>query len=80
MSSTETEKTENTENTETTENTGSKENEWGLFGMKVLQIFIHILIVGLLGANFVYFTRINLDLFFPSDPTQRPYADETKKG
>jgi len=42
MSSTETEKTENTENTETTENTGSKENEWGIFGMKVLQIFIHI--------------------------------------
>lgn len=80
MSSTETEKTENTENTETTENTGSKENEWGLFGMKVLQIFIHILIVGLLGANFVYFTRINLDLFFPSEPTQRPYVNETKKG
>ncbi len=80
MSSTETEKTENTENTETTENTGSKENEWGIFGMKVLQIFIHILIVGLLGANFVYFTRINLDLFFPSEPTQRPYVNETKKG
>ena len=83
MSSTETEKTENTENTENTEpseSTGSKGNEWGLFGVKVLQTFIHILIVGLLGANFVYFTRINLDLFFPSEPTQRPYVNETKKG
>ena len=80
MSSTETEKTENTENTENTESTGSKENEWALFGGKVFQAFINILIIGLLGANFVYFTRINLDLFFPSEPTQRPYVNETKSG
>jgi len=83
MSSTETENTKNTENTENTENTKTKDsevNEWGKFGMKVLQTFIHILIVGLLGANFVYFTRINLDLFFPSEPSQRPYVNETKSG
>ena len=80
MSSTETENTENTENTEKTENTAPKKNEWGSFAGKVFQAFIHILIIGLLGANFVYFTRIDLDLFFPSEPTQRPYVNETKKG
>ena len=78
MSSTETEKKE-TENTEK-DDTKSKTNEWGLFATSVLQIFIQILILGLLGANFVYFTRINLDSFFPTEPTQRPYVNETKSG
>jgi len=57
-----------------------KENEWGVFAMKVLTAFCSILIIGLLGANFVYYTRINLDLFFPTDVNQRPYTDENKVG
>ena len=62
------------------DDTKSKPNEWGAFALSVLQIFIQILILGLLGANFVYFTRINLDSFFPTKPTQRPYVNETKSG
>jgi len=64
------------------DDTKSKTNEWGSFARSVLQIFIQILILGLLGANFVYFTRISLDSFFPSEPTQQPYVNvnETKSG
>ena len=62
------------------DDTKSKTNEWGSFARSVLQIFIQILILGLLGANFVYFTRISLDSFFPSEPAQQPYVNETKSG
>lgn len=71
-----------TEDTNTTEkeDTSTKENNWKTFGLQVLQAFINVLIIGLLSANFVYFTRINLDLFFPTEVNQRPYANETKNG
>jgi len=72
MSSTE------TENTETTETETETKNDWMTFAKKTVTSFIHILIIGLLGANFVYFTRINLDLFFPSDPKQIPYVNGQK--
>ena len=58
----------------------SKKNNWKAFGMSVLTAFCTVLVIGLLGANFVYYTRINLDLFFPSDLGQRPYTDESKNG
>jgi hypothetical protein len=58
----------------------SKKNNWKAFGMSVLTAFCTVLIIGFLGANFVYYTRINLDLFFPSDIDQRPYTDENKNG
>jgi len=57
-----------------------KENHWGLFGMNVLSSLCTVLVIGFLGANFVYYTRINLDSFFPSDIDQRPYTDENKNG
>lgn len=57
-----------------------KENNWGLFGMNVLSSLCTVLVIGFLGANFVYYTRINLDSFFPSDIDQRPYTDENKNG
>ena len=57
-----------------------KENDWGLFGMNVLSSLCTVLVIGFLGANFVYYTRINLDSFFPSDIDQRPYTDENKNG
>ena len=70
-----------TEDTNTTEKEDtSKENNWKTFGLQVLQAFINVLIIGVLSANFVYFTRINLDLFFPTEVNQRPYANETKNG
>ena len=55
-------------------------NNWKSFGMSVVSSFCTVLIIGLLGANFVYYTRINLDLFFPSDLDQRPYTNENKNG
>jgi len=67
-------------NTKEKEDTSTKENNWKIFGVQTLQAFINILIIGLLSANFVYFTRINLDLFFPTEVNQRPYANETKNG
>jgi len=57
-----------------------KKNNWGKFIGKVFTSFFSILIIGILGANFVYMTRINLDLFFPSEVSQRPYTDENKAG
>jgi hypothetical protein len=57
-----------------------KKNNWSKFIGKVFTSFFSILIIGILGANFVYMTRVNLDLFFPSDVSQRPYTDENKAG
>lgn len=64
----------NTENTENTEDDGSSENDWITFAGSVVHAFIQILIIGLLGANFVYLTRIDLDLYFPSEPNEVPYS------
>jgi hypothetical protein len=62
------------------EEIGSGGNDWGSF-MKVVFIgFIHILLLGLLGANFVYLTRVDLDLFFPTEADQRPYRDTNLVG
>jgi hypothetical protein len=72
----------NADNDENNENNNkdTSKNNWKTFGVSVLTSFCIVLIVGLLGANFVYYTRINLDLFFPSDVNQRPYTDEDKAG
>jgi hypothetical protein len=76
---------ENAENPETpppsNENTKSKKiNNWSEFGGSVLIALITVLLLGVLGANFVYLTRINIDYFFPTDPSQRPYTDKNKQG
>ncbi len=83
MSSIDTENTENTEDTENTEaggdtgeDVGSTGNDWIPFARSVVEAFIQILIIGLLGANFVYLTRIDLDFFFSSDPTEMPYTSK----
>ena len=70
----------NKNNTNDEKNTDKPKNNWKPFIVSVLTSFCIVLIVGLLGANFVYYTRINLDLFFPSDVDQRPYTDESKSG
>ena len=57
-----------------------KENDWKKFGQGVLTAFCTVLVIGWFGANFVYYTRINLDPFFPSDIDQRPYTNENKSG
>ena len=72
--------TDNTETNEKKENTKKKENKWGVFGINILIIIGVVFGLGLLGSNFVYFTRIDLDKMFPSKVDQRPYTDESKSG
>ena len=73
--------TENDKNKEPeTEPETEKKNNWGEFFSASVSALITVLIIGLLGANFVYLTRINKNLFFPTDPTQRPYTDKNKQG
>jgi hypothetical protein len=57
-----------------------KINNWSGFLSASVSALFTVLIIGLLGANFVYLTRINKDLFFPTDPVQRPYTDKNKQG
>lgn len=71
--------TENTENTENTEQQ-EKKNYIGAFIRDIIIALIHVIIIGFLGANFVFLTRVNLEMFFPSDVDQRPYTDENKAG
>ena len=62
------------------ENNNKPKNNWKSFIITVLTSFFIILTVGLLGANVVYYTRINLDMIFPTDIDQRPYTDESNNG
>jgi len=64
---------------ETTDD-NKKINDWRGFLSATLKALTTVLLLGILGANFVYLTRINTDLFFPSDPEQRPYTDKNKNG
>lgn len=68
--------TENTENTEEEKN----KNYIGPFIRDIILALIHVLIIGFLGANFVFLTRVNLEMFFPSDVDERPYTDKNKAG
>ena len=67
-----------TENKE--ENEKQNKNYIGAFIRDVLLALIHVIIIGFLGANFVFLTRVNLEMFFPSDVDQRPYTDKNKVG
>jgi hypothetical protein len=71
---------ENNENNENNETTNIKDNNWRGFFLEVIKSLITVLIVGWLGANYVFLTRMNLDIIFPSDVLERPYSDENKTG
>ncbi len=57
-----------------------KQNNWIAFIINILIIFAVVFGIGLFGANFVYFTRIDLDNMFPNDPDHIPYVDEVTSG
>ena len=57
-----------------------KQNNWIAFIINILIIFAVVFGIGLFGANFVYFTRIDLDNMFPNDPVHIPYVDEVTSG
>jgi hypothetical protein len=69
---------ENENENETTDS--SQDNDWFAFLKSIILSFITILIIGLLGANYVYLSRINLDMFFPTDVDERPYTNKNKNG
>lgn len=51
-------------------------NNWKAFLLSLLVSFIIVSCVGLLGANFVFFTRLsNLDKMFPTDEKTPPYTE-----
>lgn len=52
----------------------SEDNNWGKFITSSAIAVLISLGVGVLGANFVYLSRINLDIFFPTDENKRPYT------
>lgn len=58
---------------ETESSSGSEDNNWGGFIKSVITAFITVIIIGFLGANFVYLTRIDLNLWFPTEPYSNPY-------
>lgn len=68
--------TDNTENTEEKKN----ENKIGAFVKDVVSALIQVLILGILGANFVFLTRLDLDMLFPTDIEKRPYTDKNRAG
>lgn len=74
--------TDNNENKDIKDNTETKpkQNNWKVFCINILIVFGVVFGLGLLGSNFVYFTRIDLDKMFPSKVDQRPYTDESKSG
>jgi hypothetical protein len=65
-----------------TDNTEEKKNEnnIGDFAKDVVSALIKVLILGILGANFVFLTRLDLDMLFPTDIEKRPYTDKNKAG
>jgi len=67
-----------TEESEENTNIGSEDNNWGKFFLDVLKAIVTVIILAILGGNYVYLTRINLDMFFPTDVDERPYTDKNK--
>lgn len=69
-----------TDNPNKAENMKENVNNILPFLKDVLTALIHVIIIGFLGANFVFLTRLDLDMFFPTDTEDRPYTDKNKVG
>ena len=67
-------------NEENNNTSPEKTNNWGKFLTLVIQSFVTAILIGLIGSNFVYLSRSNINLMFPTDPDARPYKDKTKNG
>jgi hypothetical protein len=56
-----------------------KKNDWEAFGLDVVKNIIYIVLWGLIGANFIYISRSNLDAWFPTNSNAPPYFDPSKQ-
>lgn len=55
----------------------TSKNNWKGFGMAVLNSFIQVMVLGMLGANVLYvLSPANLKFLFPDDTDIRPYTNE----
>jgi hypothetical protein len=60
-------------NENTSESESKKKTDWAKFGKSILSNLICTIILGFIGANFVYIMYADLDSWFPSDPSTLPY-------
>ena len=68
-------KSDNSNESETTE------NDWGSFGIAVIKSFVKTLVIGLIGANFIFFSTRSaeeLATFFPG-PSANFYSPVLKQ-
>lgn len=61
------------------ENEDSTTNDWGKFITGILNAIIITLLCALLGTNFAFLTRIDLNKLFPYNENLRPYKEYSKK-
>jgi hypothetical protein len=66
-------------------NSEKKKSDWKKFGKSLLNDFVFTIIIGFIGANLIYVSLLDLDLFFPTDPDKLPYKNpgvgvKSKKG
>ena len=55
----------------------SSKNNWKAFGGSVLTSFIHVMVLGIVGANLLYvLSPSSLKLLFPDDTNKRPYTSD----
>lgn len=55
----------------------TNKNDFKAFGMAVMNSFIHVMVIGIIGANFLYImSPANLKFLFPEDTSKRPYTDK----
>tara|TARA_B100000424_G_scaffold111767_1_gene84044 strand:- start:2472 stop:3563 length:1092 start_codon:yes stop_codon:yes gene_type:complete len=74
---------ENDENNKTSENDknnkNNKGNNFGGFISALISVIIQILVIGLIGANLVYFSGVSSSMFFPTDVNSQPYTESNSK-
>lgn len=54
-------------------------NDWKGFGLDMIKNVIYIVLWGIIGANFIFISRSNLDAWFPTNPNVPPYFDPSKQ-
>ena len=51
-----------------------KKSNWKKFGMSILTNLIYTILIGFVGANFIYVMYSNLDMWLPTNPDKLPYG------
>lgn len=54
-------------------------NDWKGFGLDMIKNVIYVILWAIIGANFIFISRSNLDAWFPTNPNAAPYFDPSKQ-